>query len=173
MGYIIPASELEIADVQAIRQKVIDALFDVAMRMTGLEAEQLIVRNALPATDFGLSAEVWETPTLTANAWTNYFTNQLEEQRFVAFYGVSNLSPDPIATGLKFKLGQGAGTKVLDVLQIEDMYSDSERIDGFFKKAIIYKEKQYVNVDVYAKAAGTEPLVLKALVVEPAGRVSF
>jgi len=173
IGFLIPASELEVADIQAIRQKVIDALFSVAMKMTGLSRDQLVVRNTLPSTDLGLTNEVWVTPSLTANSWTNYFTNQLDDQRFVAFYGIANLSSDPIATAVRFKLGSGTGTKTLDVIQFEDLYSDSQRIDGYLKRPIIYKEKQYVNVDVYAKSSGTEPLVLKSLTVEPAGRVTF
>jgi len=173
MSIIIPASELEVADIMSIKQQVMDALFNVAMRMTGLKRDELIIRSALPATDFGLSNEYWETPSLTANAWTNYFTKQLDDQKFVAFYGVANLAADPIVTAIKFKLGSGTGTKTLDVIQLEDLYTDSNRTDGYFKRPIIYKEKQYVNVDVYAKASGTEPLMLKALVVEPAGRVTF
>ena len=173
MGLIVPASELEVADIMAIRQKVIDSLFSVAMKMTGLSRDQLVVRNTLPSTDLGLSNEVWVTPSLTANSWTNYITNQLDDQRFVAFYGVANLDPDPITTAVRFKLGSGTGTKTLDVVQVEDLYSDSERIDGYLKRPIIYKEKQYVNIDVYARDSGTDRLVLKSLTVEPAGRVTF
>jgi len=173
MGFVIPASELEISDIMAIRQQVIDALFSVAMRMTGLMREELVVRNALPSTDFGLTNEYWQTPTLTANDWTNYFTKQLDDQKFVAFYGIANQAADPIVTAVRFKLGSGTGTKTLDVVQLEDLYTDATRVDGYFKRPIIYKEKQYVNVDVYAKAAGTEPLILKALVIEPMGRVTF
>jgi len=173
MSYVIPASELEVADIMSIKQQVIDALFGVAMKMTGLGKDQLIVRSVLPATDLGLSNEYWETPSLTANDWTNYFTHQLEDQAFIAFYGVANLSADPKVTAVRFKLGSGAGTKTLDVVQLEDLYSDNTRVDGYFKRPIIYKHKQYANVDVYSKAAGTEPLILKSLVVEPAGRTTF
>lgn len=173
ISFVIPAAELEVADIMAIRQQVIDALFNVAMRMTGLTREELIVRNALPSTDFGLANEYWKTPTLTPNDWTNYFTKQLDDQKFVAFYGAANQAADPISTALRFKLGSGAGTKTLDVVQLEDLYTDTRRVDGYFKRPIIYKEKQYVNVDVYAKASGTEPLILKALVIEPKGRVTF
>jgi len=173
MGYVIPASELEVPDIMSIRQQVIDALFEVAMRMTGLPKEQLVVRNALPSTDFGLANEYWVTPSLAANDWTNYFTKELADQAFVAFFGVANLSADPIATALRFKVGSGTGTKTIDVVQLEELYSNTVRTDGFFKRPIIYKQKQFVNVDVYAKAAGTEPLILRALVVEPAGKVTF
>jgi len=173
MSYVIPVAELEVADVQAIKSQVIETLLSIAERQTGMPRDQLIVRDALPKTDFGLTNEVWVTPSLTANDWTNYFTQQLEEQRFVAFYGVANLAADPIATGLKFKVGSGNGTKVLDVVQLEGLYANTERVEGLLKKPLIYKERQYVNIDVYAKAAGTEPLVLKAVVVEPAGKVTF
>jgi len=173
MGLIVPASELEVADIMAIRQKVIDTLYSVAMKMTGLSRDQLVDRNTLPSTDLGLSYEYWVTPSLTANSWTNYITNQLDDQRFVAFYGIANPDPDPITTAVRFKLGSGTGTKTLDVVQVEDLYSDSERVDGYLKRPIIYKEKQYVNIDVYARDSGTDRLVLKSITVEPAGRVTF
>ena len=172
-GFVIPTHELDIGDVVSIKQQVIDALLRVATRMTGLDKGQLVVRNILPATDLGLPSEHWETPALTANDWTNYFTKQLDEQQFVAFYGVTNLSPDPKVTALRFKVGQGAGTKTLDVIQLEELYSNTMKTEGYFKKPILYKQRQYVNVDVYATAAGTEPLVLRGFVVEPAGRTTF
>ena len=173
MGYIIPFSELELADIISIKQQVIDALMSIATRMTGLTPEQLVVRNILPSTDLGLTNEYWETPSLTANDWTNYFTKQLDEQQFVVFYGVANLSPDPKVTALRFKVGSGAGTKTLDVVQLEELYTNTDRTDGFFKRPIIYKERQYSNVDVYAKVTGTEPLMLRGFVIEPAGRITF
>jgi len=173
MSYIIPAAELDIAEIAAIKQQVMDALFSVATRMTGLTKEQLVIRNILPSTDLGLANEYWETPALTANDWTNYFTKQLDNQQFIVFYGVANLSPDPKVTALRFKVGSGAGTKTLDVVQLEELYTNTERTDGFFKRPIIYKERQYVNVDVYSKAAGTEPLMLRGFVIEPAGRITF
>lgn len=173
MGYVIPASELNVEDIISIKQQVIDALFKVAMKMTGLTKDQLVVRNLLPKTDLGLTNEYWETPSLTANDWTNYFTKQLDQQQFVVFYGVANLSPSPKATALRFKVGRGEGTKTLDVIQLEELYTNTVRSDGFFKRPIIYKERQYVNVDVYSKAAGTEPLMLRGFAVEPAGRVTF
>jgi len=173
MSYIIPFSELDIAEIAAIKQQVIDALFSVAMKMTGLTRDQLVIRNLLPKTDLGLTNEYWETPSLTANDWTNYFTKQLAEQQFVVFYGVANLAPDPKATALRFKVGSEAGTKTLDVVQLEELYTNTVRTDGFFKRPIIYKERQYSNVDVYSKATGTDPLMLRGFVAEPAGRVTF
>ena len=173
MGEIIPASEMDIADVTALKQALLDRMFEIAMAMGVVERrEELIYRPILPKTDLGLTNEYWETPSLTANTWNTYFSKQLDDQRFVGFYGVTNLSADPVVTGLKFSVGAGK-TKTLDVLQIEDLYSDSERVDGYFKNPIIYKEKQYCNLEVYAKAAGSDRLVLKGFVVEPAGVVTF
>lgn len=173
MGYIIPSSELEVDDIMAIRQKIVDALLEIATRMTGLDESQLVVRNTLPMEDLGFSSETWQTPALTANAWTNYFTHKIDEQRFIAFYGVSVLSTDPVTTAVRFKLGSGGGTKTLDVIEIEDLYSDQNRIDGYLKRPLIYKETQYVNVDLFAKASGSDNLILKSLTVEPAGRITF
>ena len=173
MGYLIPAIEMTIEDVSSIKVQVIDAVMSIATRMTGLTPDQLVIRNILPKTDLGLTNEYSETPTLTANDWTNYFTRQLNNQQFMVFYAVADLSPDPKATALRFKVGSGGGTKTLDVVHLEELFANSERADGYLKRPIIYKETQYVNVDVYSKAAVSEPLILRGFVVEPAGRVTF
>jgi len=172
MGRIIPSGELEIADITALKQALIDKLFEVATRMTGLPREDLIIRNSLPKTDFGLTNEYWMTPTLTANAWTDYFSKELADQRFAAFYGVANQAADPSATAIRFSTGEGK-VKTVDVVQIEDLYTDATKVDGFFDEAIIYKHKQVCNVEVYSKAAVSEPLILKALICEPAGKITF
>ena len=173
MGWIMPAIEMTIEDVASIKAQVIDRVMSVATRMTGLTPDQLVIRNILPKTDLGLTNEYWETPTLTANDWTNYFTRQLNNQQFMVFYAVADLSPDPKATALRFKVGSGGGTKTLDVVHLEELFANSERADGYLKRPIIYKETQYMNVDVYSKAAVSEPLILRGFVVEPAGRVTF
>jgi len=172
MGYLIPAGELTIDDVISLRQNVITRLFSVATRLTGLAKDEMVVRSILPKTDLNLSNETWEASISTANAWNPWISKQLEDQSFIAIFGLANLSADPITTAIKFTTGSG-GTKVIDVIQYEDLYSQRERVDGYFNRFIIYKHKQYMNADLYARATGTERLVLKGFTVEPAGRVTF
>lgn len=173
MGYLMPAWELDVEDIKAIKQQVIDLALQRAMKMTGLAADQLVVRNILPSTDLGLTNEVWSFSLTTANDWNNIVTKQLDDQQFLVIFGVAVLSADPITTALRFKVGSGTGTKTLDVVDLEELYASDERPEGILKRPILYKEKQYVNIDVYAKATGTENLVFKGFVIEPAGRVTF
>jgi len=172
MGYLIPAGELTIDDIIALRQNVVGQLFSVATRLTGLAKDELIVRSILPKTDLGLTNEVWEATISSANAWNPWISNQLEDQRFVVIYGLANLTADPVTTAIKFSTG-ASKTKIIDVVQYEDLYTNKERVDGYFNRFIVYKHKQYLNADLYARATGTERLVLKGFVVEPAGRITF
>jgi len=172
VGYLIPAGELTIDDIISLRTNVISKLFDVATRLTGLGRDELVVRSILPATDLGLSNETWEASISTANNWNPWISNQLEDQRFIVIYGLANLSADPITTAIRFSTGANK-TKTIDVIQYEDLYTNKERVDGYFNRYIIYKHKQYLNADLYARATGTERLVLKGLTVEPAGRITF
>lgn len=172
MGYIIPAGELSIDDVISLRTNVITKLFDVASRLTGLGREELVVRSILPSTDLGLANETWEATISTANNWNSWISNQLEDQRFVVIYGLANLTADPVTTAIRFSTGANK-TKILDVIEYEELYSHRERVDGYFNRYIIYKHKQYVNADLYARATGTERLVLKGYTIEPAGRITF
>jgi len=172
MGYLIPAGELTIDDIIGLRTTIISKLFDVATRLTGLGRDELVPRSILPKTDLNLANETWEASIGTANDWNPWINNQLEDQRFIVFYGLANLSADPITTAIKFSTGANK-TKTIDVIQYEDLYSNKERVDGYFNRYIIYKHKQYVNTELYARATGTERLVLKGYVVEPAGRITF
>jgi len=169
MGRIIAKPEMPIAEIFSFEQAVADALLERAVTNLGLPKEQIILRDGLPATDFGLTNEVWVTPSLSANTWSDFITKTLPDYKVVAFYGVAVLSGDPIATGIRFQLGN---VKMIDVIQFEDIFEAGESV-GYFKEPVLYLKNQDINIDLYAKAAGTENLALKCLVAEQAGKTTL
>ena len=173
MARIIPEDEMEIADIKAIVNSVIESMTTKAVDLKYVTtAEELTVREILPKTDIGLTNEYWVTPTLTGNAWANYFVDkQVADRTIIGFYGAKNLSADPKATAIRFSSGKGK-TKIVDVIQIEKIY-ESDMSEGFFDEPIIYVAKSYMTVEVYSKAAVDEPLVLPSFVVEPMGEVTY
>ena len=174
MGQLIPAIEIETADIKALTRAVETQLIDVAARILNIPKEEVIIRDALPATDFGLAYEYWSNPALSANAYTEYFSQKLVDKA-AAFYGITNLAADPKATGARFYVGPGR-TKLVDIVQFEDIYTLAENVSGYFKEPIIFSVDQTVTCDLYAKAAvaaGAEPVVWKVLIAERAGEVTF
>ena len=173
MARIIPEDELEIADIKSLTETVIDSLKSKAIELKYVEREEeLIVREVLPLTDKLLTTEYWITPTLTADTWTSYFYDKpVSDRTVIGFYGVKNLSADPKVTALRFSSGKGK-TKIIEVVQIEKIY-EAEMAEGFFDEPIIYVAKQYITVEAYSKAAVAEPLMIRGLVCEPAGEVTY
>jgi len=171
MGRLIPYGELWPQRIDERIKAATEAAVKIASGEIPLAKEQLIVRDALPHTDFGLTNEYWVTPTLTANAWADYITQELPKKRFALFLGVYNQSANPQAVKVKFALGPGAGTKVLDIVDLEPIYMNAEVPVGFLEEPILYKGGQTINIDVYSKANVAEPLGFRVAVIEPSGEV--
>lgn len=171
MGMILSTLEVPISEIKSRRDDLKEALLSTAERLTKLTREELVVRDALPKTDLNLANEVWEATISTANNWNDWIDVTLEDQRFLAIYGIAVLSPNPITTGIRFGVGPGP-TKVVDVIQFEDILVTENPV-GIFEEPIVYKENQYVNIDLYGKATGKEYIALLAMVAEPAGKVTF
>jgi len=174
MGQIIPQTELEIADIKEMVKAIRTKLVDIASTQLNIRPEEVIIRDALPKTDFGLTNEYWYNPALTANAYTQYFSQKLEK-KCAAFYGFTNPAADPKVTGARFYVGPGR-TKLVDVIQFEDIYTLAETVSGYFTEPLIFQVDQTATCDLYAKAAvsaGAEPLIWKVLVAERVGEVTF
>jgi len=174
MGQIIPANELTIEDIKALVRAIRTELTDIASRMLNIPKEEVIIRDALPKTDFGLTNEYWYNPALSANAYTEYFSQKLEK-KCAAFYGFTNPSADPKVTGARFYVGPGR-TKLVDVIQFEDVYTLAETYAGYFTEPLIFSVDQTVTCDLYASAAvaaGNERFIWKVLVAERVGEITF
>jgi len=173
MGRIIPEDEISVDRIDSIKSDLIDTMTgkSTELKFVG-SAENLSVREILPATDLGLAYEYWMTPTLTANGWAGYITDQrVADNTVLGIFGVKNAAADPKATALRFSVGTGK-TKILDVIQIEKIY-EAEMAEGFLTEPIVYTGAQIVNVEVYSKEAVAEPLVLNGFVAEPLGKITY
>jgi len=166
---LTPVEQMAVEDITALEATVKERLLEETSRRLALPRDQLVVRDIMPKTDLGLANEEWITPTLTADAWTKYFDKALPNNRFVIFYGVANQSPTPIATGVLYKLGPTGGT-TKGVMMLEELYATRIPI-GITDEAILYRGGDHIYIDVWAKEAGTEALVLKGMVCEPYGEV--
>jgi len=173
MGQIIPATELEIVDIKEKIAAAIDVTKPKIAKVLGITVEELVVRDSLPKTDFGMTNEYWYNPALTANAYTEYFKQKLENKA-VIFYGVTNPAADPKVTGARFYTGE-ARTKIVDIVHFENIYTLAETVSGYFEEPLIFINQWVVN-DLYAKAAvaaGAEPVQWKAITIEKLGEITY
>jgi len=162
-----PIKQLSLADIARIKETVKRNLVREASARLAIAPEKIVVRDILPKTDMGLTNEVWVTPSLTANAWTKYFDIALPNNKFVTFYGAANNAADPIATAIYLKRGP-TGATARGLMELEELYADEIPV-GITDEAILYRGQDHSYIEVYAKAAGTEPLVLLGMVAEPYG----
>lgn len=163
MGYVIPALELRVEDIIALRNRALDALAD-AVRRAGKLAEEFQVRNILP-TDLGLAADKWAFAYAAADTETNLVNTTLPDNKFVVFYGVASLSATPLTYKLVFK----SKAAVKDVVQIESIYVQRDNPVGYFRDPIVFSENSSLMITGWAKAAGTDALVLIGFICEKKG----
>lgn len=131
---------------------------------------EAVVREGLPSTDYGLANEAWVTAALAANAWNNYVNVALNQRRYSAHYGVSNRSPNPGISAVRYQIGAG-GANTMEVIPVEAMYAEQETT-GYFAPPVLYKPGETMFIQVYGTLVQTEQFVLRNLVAEPSGQVS-
>lgn len=163
----LSAGQVSVQEKERTLQAVEQKLMEVATRETGKRPEEIVIRDVLPSTDLGLSAEKWEI-TYSAAGWATWINQELDDDQFLIIYGVANASSTPYTTALRFKVGStGATTK--DVIEIEDVYAEENKVK-YLRKPLIYKGGDTVYIEAYGSAAGTDNLILKALIAEPKGK---
>lgn len=131
---------------------------------------EAVVREGLPATDYGLANETWITGVLNANAWNNYVNVAFNQRRYSAHYGVSNLAGNPGISAVRYQIGAG-GANTMEVIPVEAMYAEMN-VSGYFTPPVLYKPGETIFIQVYGTIAQTERFVLRSLVTEPSGQVS-
>lgn len=174
MGRVLTARELSTVQLIALRDDVKAKLLAFAVKETGKNAADLVVRDLLPSNDLSFNNEKWCNQTaLPSGAWTNDFSKQLPKTKFVAFYGVINHADIPTVLGTKFKLGS-TGQTTLDVVMHGRMRA--EEVSKALFDPIFYKGEAYIYIEHYQASGSTvaqyaEELELLAFVCEPYGEL--
>lgn len=171
MGLLVPVSKITESQYKQLIDAVKSRLLGLAAKELNKDPSELVLRMVMPATDLGYSTETWDNENaLTATAWTAEIGHELDSDELVAFVGVENQTDDPQVIGIRFKVGSGGAT-TRDIQMIEDLYTE-EVFKGLFKEPIIYKQKEYIYIEYYAKAAvaaAGEKIGLLAFMVKPYG----
>ncbi len=163
-------TNLKAEEIRSLESAIVEYLKDLAVRKGIVKSrEEATVRDILPATDLGFSHEDFTVSLAAANAWNTVVSLRLPDKKALAIYGARLTSASPITSAIKFALGPG-GAKTKEIVEVEQGTVTEER-EVIFEKPILYEDSQYAFIQYYAKAAGSDRVVLLGFVVEPAGEV--
>jgi hypothetical protein len=181
------------ADMQAKIQALDRELERRAIEQGVVERGNFVIRDILPATDFGTdyyAHENWTgVKTLTAHTWTTIVSTDLDGDKLMGFYGY--LGPDYIAasnkngvSALRFSVGTA---QVKDVWMLEqtrrgELYTKTSASNAYMlgntaltQTPIIFNGEDTVTIEAYGidGLAGTEVFygIPLGRVIEPKGRV--
>ena len=148
-----------------IKEKVKERAFE---KKIVTREEELVIRDILPATDLGFSAEDWsKSVTASANNWGTYVDKTLDDDEAITFTGIVLHDPNPVITAIRFKLG-AAVTKA--VFSLTKAYVLDQPII-LFRTPIKYDPKDRIVIEVYTTTANpTVKIELLGYKVEKIGK---
>lgn len=185
MSYIVPTNELTLGDIKAFKMGAVRAGITraLALGLARTEAE-LVVRHALPFTDFGNGATGWaleqyRNPIIAAAGWGSVFDTgalpafapTLANSKVAVFYKFSDYSAAPTMTGVRFRVG-GTGATTKGVFHFQLSTGSKLEPDFYFSEPVVYDPQDVVYIEAYygaAVGALAENFAFEAFVVERAG----
>lgn len=158
-------------DVSALDEELIRRALE---KKIARRREDLIVRDLKP-TDIGLSNDVWTEDFSggTANSWNRVTPSSGKdvEDKIIGIYGVANDASTPLTVGLRFTQGaEGRDVEVRGEYFFQEMYVKQEP-KAVFSEPVIFEDDETMNIYAYIRATGTDGLILRGRVVEPASKV--
>jgi hypothetical protein len=166
-SFCVPTKELTQTDIKEFKAnaiiKGIEQTIDSGIVRS---AAEVVVRHALPFTDFGNGALGWLTENyvtgaLAANAWGSAFSfvgvlpaaaPTLAQTKVAVFYKYADVETTPVVTGVRFRVGgNGATTKATFFNQI-DAQGNLEP-DVYFTTPVVYSPNDVVYIEVYPTGA--------------------
>jgi len=186
MSYVVPTNELTLTDIKAFRSAAVEAGIARALALgVARSRDELVVRGALPSTDFSVAAatgwalEQYRNPIIAAAGWGSAFDTGalpafapvLANSKVAVFYKFADYSAAPVVTGVRFRVGgTGATTRASFFLQLET--GAKLEPDVYFTEPVVYDPQDVVYIELYyaaAVAALAEQFAFGAYVIERLG----
>jgi len=166
---VTPADELTIPEKRKLESDIENYLFRKATTEFKKPPEAFILRKGIPDVDFGLTRSVWEESITTKDAYNDKVIakdREVPERTIICIYGVGNLATNPLSTMIRFRKGEA---RIIGEAFFENLYA-REIVLGYFERPIIYSAGEVMNIDLWAKATGTDRVYLLVKVIEPEGK---
>jgi hypothetical protein len=181
VSYAVAVNELSLADRKDYLARAQNDGITRAMKKIGVSAQELVVREAHPGTDFaaayGAGVEYYVTTAPAAAGWlavgsvgvATYAV--LPVETIAVFYKIADAAGNPLVTAVRFRVGPtGATTKASFFLQLPiDIKLEPE---VFLSEPIPYDPNDTLFIQWYARAAGpAEELSFGCYIIEKVGAV--
>ncbi len=188
MSYAIPTNELSRADIKRFKEISLAAGIQRAIDLgIARNPEEMVWREALPSTDFGILAaagtgwllEYYTTlAAVGAGVWALVFDTgppavaaDLPDNRIAVFYKIADASAAPVVTGVRFRQGvTGATTKASFFIQ--PFIDIKEEPEVWLSEPVIFSPRDRLFIEFFGRVAtpaGGEELSFGALVIERLG----
>lgn len=168
---LIPVQELSTGQAAAIRNEAVTALEAMATKELSLPTSSLLTRDIRPKEDLDYTYSSWSEVTgATADTYETMLTQTLGDDRYLAIYGVMDLSPTITVSKLRIKVGNSIKTEwVLENLY--PIYPEGPRI-GFCRSVVVVPQNTPLLVERYVRSTTQGAyLVLKGIICERVGKV--
>ncbi len=185
MSYVVPTNELTLTDIKMFRSAAIEAGITRALALgIARSRDELVVRGALPFTDFGGAAIGWtieqyRNPVIAAAGWGSAFdagalpafAPTLANSKVAVFYKFADFTAAPVVTGVRFRVGGTGATTRASFFQQLEMGAKLEP-DVYFTEPVVYDPQDVVYIELYydaAQAALAEQFAFGCYIVERLG----
>lgn len=171
MRKLVPISQLTPEQVDQLRTAVqVDLLAEAEKK--GFAREDMVVADILPYADLGVNGggnyDYWQTAALTADTELDYVSHKLDNDEFVAIYGVAINDSDPSTRKVECLVGTAI---ILADWQLEEIFCDTIPI-GVSEEYPKWLAGDTVTVKLLpqtTKAAG-DHIALVGLMCQPKGK---
>ena len=171
MRKLIPISQLTPAQVDQVRVAAETRLLAEAARK-GYSREDLVVADLLPYTDLAIAGggnfDYWQTTALVADTEEDYVSHKLDDDEWVAVYGIAMNDADPSVRKVECLVGSAI---IMVDWQLEEIFCDMVPI-GVSEEYALWLAGDTVTVKILpqtTKAVG-DHLVLIGLMCQPKGK---
>jgi len=172
MRKLIPISQLTPAQIDQVRMAAEARLLAEAAKK-GFAPTDMVVADILPNADLGLAAlggafDYWLTAALVANTSSPYISHKLDDDEWVAIYGIAINDATPSTRKVQCQVGTAI---TLVDWQLEEVFCDMVPI-GISEEYALWLAGDTVTVNLLpqvTKAAG-DHIVLVGLICMPKGK---
>ena len=192
---LIPADEMAPGAIGAIRNKLIDAVVELASRELSLAPSKLVVRDIRPVEDLTAAATVgvastiddwvFTTAATTVTGYIVYATGNMADQRYMCIFGARDnrmsYGVKQAAATIKAELAQNVSLIRINVGGADKVIWDLAKVQAYPNKMIgvspggvIIPQNTVYTISMYkvnGVASTLWEVVLEGFVVEPRGRV--
>jgi len=178
MSYAIAPNELSLADRKVFVAGAVDAGIKRGMNKLGVSPNELVVREALPLTDFpgAYATEHYVSPAIAAIGWgfagSGAAVGVLPVGRVAVFYKGADADAAPAFTAVRFRLGP-TGATTLASFFFQLVIDNKQESDFYFTEPVTYDPQDNVFIQAYSRIAAhaAEELSFGCFIVEKVGSV--